>query len=483
MPAVKRLQQIFAVQEAQPGDGISAASLFTAANADFLVSNPTSTIDPQLFLRDNLNLSDLEPLQPLAGVQTGAAGFEMELTGRSGTSAPSWGILAQACGLRQVATKRLVPGTITNGPLFHGETITQATSGATATVLHDSYNGTATLLIHSDSGTFDGTNLVTGGSSGATFTPSGAAAADGFGWFPTSIPQLTFTGTPDTSPIPAGTTMVGGTSGAVCVVTTATSGTSSQTVTVRPLFGIIQASETLAGTTPAGTAVEIAVSGTPAFTQTHMGTVTLGFCEDITAKRLIGVRGSFGLNFNRGEAARMVFENLRGIPQAPIDLGAIPGVTLTQKTPAPFIGATVLVGVDATTATASEHGPAVRSFSLRHGSTTAIQEDATSATGLRGASEIVSRSATAEFEIQAGPEAQFPWLASLKAGTAFRGRIRFGPAANIFQLSYPGAVIERERGGDQDGFATRSLQLRLGSRRPNGTDAPGATYVLSYTNQ
>lgn len=65
-------------------------------------------------------------------------------------------------------------GTTAGGPFQLGETITQTGTGATGKFIHEA---TSTLYIEETAGAFNGTGLLTGGVSGATYTPTGTAAA------------------------------------------------------------------------------------------------------------------------------------------------------------------------------------------------------------------------------------------------------------------------------------------------------------------
>lgn len=65
-------------------------------------------------------------------------------------------------------------GTTATGPFVFGETITQTTSGATFIFVAEVAN---VLYVEDLAGVPDGTNLLTGGTSGATYTPTATAAA------------------------------------------------------------------------------------------------------------------------------------------------------------------------------------------------------------------------------------------------------------------------------------------------------------------
>jgi len=71
-----------------------------------------------------------------------------------------------------IVTRRFTGGS-TTGTFVHGEVVTQSVSGATGFVIEDD---AGTIYIEETSGTFTGTNLLTGGISAATNTPTGTAA-------------------------------------------------------------------------------------------------------------------------------------------------------------------------------------------------------------------------------------------------------------------------------------------------------------------
>ena len=70
--------------------------------------------------------------------------------------------------------RNMTGGTTATGPFVFGETITQSVSGATFTFVAEVSN---ILYLEDLAGTPDGTNLLTGGTSSATYTPTATAAA------------------------------------------------------------------------------------------------------------------------------------------------------------------------------------------------------------------------------------------------------------------------------------------------------------------
>lgn len=137
-----------------------------------------------LSVERNLNRNSLTPYPNLVpGQTTGELAFSVELAGNSsmatGSGAfdpPRFDALLRGCGLAKVVVKKLTIGAVTNGPFRHGEAISQATSGATGVVVGDVYTGTTRIFVQVSSGTFDGTNVITGETSGATATPSAVSS-------------------------------------------------------------------------------------------------------------------------------------------------------------------------------------------------------------------------------------------------------------------------------------------------------------------
>lgn len=104
-----------------------------------------------------------------------------------------------------------VTGTATSGQMVFNETVTQAVTGVTAKVQAPTpvSGSTQNLLLNNFSGTADNSHVWTGGTSGATYTPTAAPTFSA-----TSMMITAATGVPDNSH-----TWTGGTSGATYVPT------------------------------------------------------------------------------------------------------------------------------------------------------------------------------------------------------------------------------------------------------------------------
>lgn len=94
----------------------------------------------------------------------------IDIVGESGTNHEHITIAGNTIG--QLITELDSGGSFTSGTFTDLETISQAVSGATGVILRIDISGDDLLEIEVTSGTFDTTNLVTGGTSSATMTPA-----------------------------------------------------------------------------------------------------------------------------------------------------------------------------------------------------------------------------------------------------------------------------------------------------------------------
>lgn len=126
--------------------------------------------------------------------------FSVEMAGdtrnvSSWVAAPAWSRLLRCCGytVDNLFQLSVTSSTITGGPIQHGETLTEATTLRTAVAVSDWYTGASSIWVRTIPTAFSGGNVVTGGTSGATFTSlaSGTSAQlggvqQGFVWYPTT---------------------------------------------------------------------------------------------------------------------------------------------------------------------------------------------------------------------------------------------------------------------------------------------------------
>lgn len=172
------------------------AIALAAADAKMRVNRDAVALSDDVeFFQRRIARSTLSRLGSIPGVRGGGASCEIELAGSGSVataSPPSWKDATRCCGFGWSEQKKITIGAITSGPFQHGETVTQATSNATGRVVGRTLTGTTLLYVVVLSGTFDATNVITGGTSGASATPSAVAVG---GWevkpISSSIPTAT----------------------------------------------------------------------------------------------------------------------------------------------------------------------------------------------------------------------------------------------------------------------------------------------------
>lgn len=160
--------------------GVQAAEgtpeVLTASDADFFAQDVEFNPDIEQFERTPYKKT-LGSEPSLIGPRKAGVNFGTELIGRGAASTPPvCDKHLRTMGFGRTDDLVSIPiGAVASGPFTIGETVSQATSGATGTVSAVVRNGDSFLFVHGVSGgTFDNTNQITGGTSGATATPSGA---------------------------------------------------------------------------------------------------------------------------------------------------------------------------------------------------------------------------------------------------------------------------------------------------------------------
>lgn len=186
-PLLERLHQVGLAVEASCGAGHS----FT--NADFKMRVSAANTDINMSpIEDDTLTATLSPRPLTMGEKLSTVTISTRLVGSgvAGTK-PESDVALRGCALASVVLQKMPIGAVTGGPFLPGEVITQATSLATGRVMRPCIDGDDDIYFVILSGTWDGTNEITGGTSGATATPSGVPAADGFAYHPVSSGQET----------------------------------------------------------------------------------------------------------------------------------------------------------------------------------------------------------------------------------------------------------------------------------------------------
>lgn len=179
---LRKIRQLGVRVESTEGTANLSGGTFENADVGIIAYDPTFTPEPAKFERKPAQ-ANFSPLPQTTGMTVARLAFATELKG-SGTvgTAPTWGVAARGCGMRELVMESKTVGTITGGPFVHGEVITGDSSGATGLCFRD--RAATPVVIAVTSGTFTNEG-ITGGTSGATATIS-ASAAYGVSYWPDS---------------------------------------------------------------------------------------------------------------------------------------------------------------------------------------------------------------------------------------------------------------------------------------------------------
>lgn len=188
-PLLARVKQIGAIVESSCGAGGS----FVAA--DFKLRISSLSAEPEMApIEDDTLSASLSPRKLAMGEKTITVQVAGKLVGSgvAGTK-PEHDVYLRGCGMQSEVVNKIPIGTVagTNPVFVPGEIISQATSLATGRVVIPAINGDTHLYFIIVSGTWNGTGIITGGTSGATATPSAVHAAAGFAYHPRTGGQET----------------------------------------------------------------------------------------------------------------------------------------------------------------------------------------------------------------------------------------------------------------------------------------------------
>lgn len=463
---LSRLEQIAIAIEAQENTAVSDASLYVAGNMAYSVINPEANFDLQVTERE-IKRDTLTNLRPLLGRKFGSVRFGLELAGATGSGAPEVDIPLRACGFRRSVVVRLTIGAVTGGPFRHGETVSQATSGATGMVVGDTYTGQTFLFVAQDNGlgtgTFDGTNGLTGGSSAATATPSAVDTTGGFAWWPYSfVTTLIGLGTGTSNNIAHGNVLQGATSGAIALAEGAsTSG--ATTLYVRRQKGHFSAGEQVNNVTQGN--IAIAASSTIAESQLHIPSLSMGGLFDGVRESISGARGTVSMSANVGEPWRLQFE-FKGAKKSFQDAGLVNGISYTQKLPDVWLDGDTQVSLDGNVNYAAEVSLCIAQAQFDMANDVQFRLCADDPTG-QHETYIAGRKPTFQIDPEFMPEAHFPWNANFTNNVNFRQRHRLGTAFTasdkFFLIQAPGNAITSMTPGDRNGLKTRQVSGALTS--------------------
>lgn len=478
--ALTRLQQIAILEESTEATEQAFSSLFAAGPAGYLVIEPSLGFEVETYER-NIKTSTLTPLASLTGARLGSARFSLEATARNTTiaTAPSFDLPLRACGWRRVTCTRIsVIGTITGGPFKHGETITQSGSGATRTVIGDTYDGQTEIFVSSTDGLGSGniaavgTATWTGSTSGATFTEGGSTvitANAAFGWYPWSYPltKLTFDATGLEDNLAVGDVIQGVTSGAIGVVFYAATASANTTVYIRRQYGHFSTAEQMKRLAPSADADigNLAASGFEV--QATSPTVSIGMAKDGVREALYGARGSFTI---RGEIGQpLIFEfNFRGAEhsESPTDGGNVASPTINDRVPPVLLGADVKIGKTGL-AYSAEYAPCINSFSIDSGNQVEFRRCMSAAAGIEEA-QITNRRITGQIDPELVVESLYDFVGQFTSNGIQRLRFQAGTTGpDRFNIRLHNMSATAITDGDRNGTATRQVSFSLNSGSQN----------------
>ena len=189
MPILKRKTQVALALESVEG----TAETLTDADAGMLVYDPDFSTDFSRFERDPAR-DTLSKLASVMGRRLGSISWRTELKGSGDvTVEPAFDAALKASGFAVLPVSSVAIGAVTGGPFVAGEKITNG-SGFEGFVQGSVEDGDASFFFVTTAGTLGNGDTVTGGSSGATATTSGAPTDDqGFSYHPVSagVPSAT----------------------------------------------------------------------------------------------------------------------------------------------------------------------------------------------------------------------------------------------------------------------------------------------------
>jgi hypothetical protein len=444
--------------------GTLDTGVYSAANAKHQLIDARMAFDFPTFDR-RIKRETLTPVPGLSGRRDATLTFSIEEAGHSSSTEPTWSKFMKACGYRVETLYKVTIGAVTGGPFRHGETITQTGTSATAKVFMDTYTGTTTLYVYDVVGSENNSGVWTGGTSGATATPStDANTAAGFGWRPVDFDTVTVTYSGNDPAV--GEVVTGGTSGAIGVIETISTGGSGGTAKIRVRNAKIYSSgETLTASATSGMGTASAIA------QEDMPTLTCALYEDGKRKTAIGMRGTFTLSARVGEPVTMGFE-FRGAFGAIADTSQLTGITYEDEIPPTMLGASVELRTEGT---AGSYAARFSAITLNANNTLASRDDASASSGVREYM-IVGRSGSGSIDPEADLEASYPAITNFKDNKV--GALKFtvgSTLGNQFVHQVPGLRTTGVTVGDRNGIRTEELAFQMtGGSMANVGDSPNA---------
>lgn len=481
------LQHICLQEEATEAVERAYSTLFAAGPAGYLAFNTSLGFEVETYKRQ-IRSGSLTPRQALAGARLGSASFSLEATARGTTigSFPSFDLPLRACGFRRFTCARVTIGAISGGPFRHGETVTQSTSGATRTVIGDTYDGQTELFVSNTDGAGSGTITTSGGltwtgsTSGATATDSAVASNKAHAWSPFSTPMstVTFDATGLEDNLAVGDVIQGVSSSALGIVTEAATSGAAATVKIRRISGHFTSAEQMKRVAPSADADIGNLAAASFEAQLHIPTLSIGMAKDGVREALYGCRGSVAIRGNIGEP--LVFEfTFRGAEhsESPTDGAGVANPTVTDRVPPVLLAANVRLGKTGL-AYGSEFAPCINSFSLDVGNQVEFRRCMNSATGIEEA-HIIAREPTGQIDPELTSEAIYDLVNQFTSNGVQRLRLSAGTTPpDRFDLRLHNLSATSMPDAERNGFATRQMSFGLHSGSQNASAGDNEMVII-----
>lgn len=361
-----------------------------------------------------------------------------------------------------------ITGTAITGTIAHGETFTQATSGATGIVI-GSYSGTPTRFHYVGvSGTVTGSLGITC-SGGATFTTGASPGVTAHGWKYTPVTDQWSSATRGawTGTAVAGEIVIGATSGAVgLLLDPVVPQGSSGTVSIDVLLGTFT-TETITGQTSGATC---SLTGSVAGVSNCSG--SLAWLLDGQAVYIQGVRADWEIPMETGKPLRIDFK-AKGF-QAAVATQQLGAATYVTTPPRRFVSANF---------TLDSRGFYIGKATIAGGNSLVNRPDANSAEG-----SISYRIADRDMTLTIDPEnvvpAGYDFLAKAASSALVAAKFRMGVteaglhnmslatlSGSVVWIDIPAIQYDPPKYGDRDGTVTAEIVGRIRRGSAAGDDA------------
>jgi|TARA_Y100000034_G_scaffold37602_3_gene46232 hypothetical protein len=363
------------------------------------------------------------------------------------TSDPNWYLLMRAGGWRVKALKQITIGAVTGGPYLHGESISQAVTGATAKVFKDTANGTTTLLVYDVTGSTDNSNVWTGADSAATATPSTTDSNYGRVLMPHTDPLIELSiGAVAGGPYTAGEKVTGGTSAAIGYAYQATADGDAK-IFLMHVDGTFQNAETLTGADSSASATS---STDPS--QSEIPSLTIYRNRHGHRHTAIGCRVSPNIELRSGREGRLNFSAM-GANGGDSDVAAFSGTSEERVAGPRFKG--ISFALDSTT------GLRIGAMSFSLENALAAIEDSQAASGILGY-EIGARNWRGTMNLDSVHKGTFDFQGSAENETTIELDCTWGSVAgNQFGVYAKGMQIEGITEGNRENIATGEHACRF----------------------